>query len=250
MQLASRLSQTTLGDLLASLYRAGASGVLELIEPHARHAIHLRRGCVQAVESGTAAARLGDLAARTKRISRPELERARFVAMTRGLRIGQAMVATNLLSPLQLDELLTLQRRERLERLFTLGDAHVRFRVARPLPPGASEQLPLGARDVFHGRPRRRGESERSARSRTSTHEQSRPFALAFAELGVRPDATFDQARSAFRKRVFELHPDRAVDATETERAQRARKLASVIDAYRTIVSRIGPVSEAKSKRD
>ena len=92
MQLSSRLRDTTLGDLLALMHRNNASGVLELLESRSRHAIHLRRGYVQAVESECATLRLGDVATRRWGIGRISVERARMYAHSKGIKIGQALV--------------------------------------------------------------------------------------------------------------------------------------------------------------
>ncbi len=253
MQLVSRLGQTTLGDLLAELHRAGASGVLELIEPHARHAIHLRRGFVQAVESDAVASRLGDVAARFAGVSRPIVERARMFAHQRGLRIGQALVATHAIRPGALDDLLAAQQRERLERLYDVSEAEVRFRVARPLPAGASEQTPLPPREMFHGRPRK---FDRDAPTRPAFRAPPRPrqdaasapppasppsvrhvapIAGAHRVLGVGPDADSKTLRAAFKRLVLELHPDRAPEASADEKATRGKKLMAVVEAYRSL---------------
>lgn len=250
MQLVSHLGQTTLGDLLALLHRAGASGVLELIEPHARHAIHLRRGFVQAVESDAVASRLGDVAARFGGVSRPLVERARMFAHDRGLRIGQALVATHAIRPGALDDLLAAQQRERLERLYELQEAEVRFRVARPLPPGASEQSPLPPREMFHGRPRKfdrdaapRPEaraSQRPPRPPPTPGSDSRAFhkgdpTVAYRVLGVDSGADAKTLRAAFKRLVLELHPDRAPDASADDKVTRGRKLMAVVEAYRSL---------------
>lgn len=233
MQLASRLRETTLGDLLASLHRAGATGVLELIEPHARHAIHLRRGYVQAVESDSVATRLGDVATRVLGIPRSIVERARWLAHARGLRIGQALVCERVISPGDLDELLTLQRRERLERLYSLTDAEIRFRVARPLPAGASEQPPLHPRDVYHGRPRyrRRDNTTASMRSDGCQDERSRLLAV----LGLTSGASHHEIRAAYKRLVLALHPDRSSGLSERERAAQVQRLVEVVQAYRAL---------------
>jgi DnaJ-domain-containing protein 1 len=226
MQLASRLRDTSLGDLLAALHRAGASGVLELIERHTRHAIHLRRGHVQAVETDARATRLGDVAIRAGAASRPCVERARIYAQSRGLRIGQALVATRTIDTHELDSLLATQQRERLASLYRLGDAEVRFRVARPLPEGACERQPLGPQETFFGRPRRK--------PRTMV----RPAAALRAPraiLGVTESANRDEIRVAFRRLVLELHPDRAVDVPDAERNARAARLVEVLEAYRSL---------------
>jgi DnaJ-domain-containing protein 1 len=258
MQIASRLRDTTLGDLLAQLYRARATGVLELIEPRARHAIHLRRGFVQAVESERAALRLGDIATRLWGVARPAVERARMFAQGRGLRIGHALVATHVIGASQLDALLAEQQRARLEMLYALDDAELRFRVARPLPKGAAEQSPLEAKDTFFGRPRKRprasGEDEgdratrqtqpaRGAAHRSTTTSASgrsratvaHRFANEYATLGLDPSADERAVRDAYRALVLALHPDRAQGASDEERQARSRRLAAVVRAYKTL---------------
>lgn len=246
MQLASRLRHTTLGDLLATLHRAGASGVLELIEPHARHAIHLRRGHVQAVESDASASRLGDVATRIGGVPRPVVERARLFAHARGIRIGQALVAARALSPAALDELLAAQQRERLEGLYALTDAEVRFRVARSLPAGASERCPLTARETYYGRPRARARASSEART---THHRAVPTnptsvsstrARALAVLGLGPSASDAEARAVYRSWVLALHPDRCQALDEAERNARVRRLAAVVEAYRALTDARG----------
>lgn len=245
MQIASRLRDTTLGDLLAELHRANATGVLELIEPKGRHAIHLRRGFVQAVESESALVRLGDVAARRWGISRPAVERARMYAHARGLRIGHALVATRVIAAAQLDALLAEQQRARLELLYALRDAEIRFRVARPLPDGAAEQTPLEARDTFYGRPRKQArdtehtQSTEQPRARHSrvTRAMHHPLAAEYAVLGVTPDSDQRAVRDAFRALVLALHPDRAHGVSDLERESRARKLVDVVRAYRTVTA-------------
>jgi hypothetical protein len=243
MQIASRLRDTTLGDLLAELHRAQATGVLELIERRGRHAIHLRRGFVQAVESESAVVRLGDVAARRWGISRPAVERARMYAHARGLRIGHALVATRVIAAAQLDALLAEQQRARLELLYSLRDAELRFRVARPLPAGAAEQTPLEARDAFFGRPRKRERdsehtqsspppsARRPAVTRAAHHRHIEEYAL----LGVSPDSDPRAVRDAFRALVLALHPDRAHGVSDHERDTRARRLVEVVRAYKTV---------------
>jgi hypothetical protein len=255
MQIASRLRDTTLGDLLAQLHRARATGVLELIEPRARHAIHLRRGFVQAVESERAALRLGDIATRLWGVARPAVERARMFAQGRGLRIGHALVATQVIGAGQLDALLAEQQRARLDMLYALDDAELRFRVARPLPRGAAEQSPLEAKDTFFGRPRKRPrasrEDEREARqtppARGAAHRSASTsaggrarttvsrFANEYATLGLDPSADERAVRDAYRALVLALHPDRAQEASDEERQARARRLVAVVRAYKTL---------------
>lgn len=245
MQIASRLRHTTLGDLLAQLHRESATGVLELIEPRARHAIHLRRGYVHAVESESALLRLGDIAHRHWGIGRTLVERARLYAHAHGLRMGHALVATRAIDPSQLDALLADQQRARLEQLYHLRDAELRFRVARPLPSGAAEQIPLEAKDTYHGRPRKdeRGEERVSEpppppsarRPRVSRASASHPMASEYAVLGLSPESDERRVRDAFRSLVLELHPDRAHGLSEHERDARARRFVDVVRAYRAL---------------
>jgi hypothetical protein len=244
MQLASRLRDTTLGDLLAQLHRNHASGVLELLESRSRHAIHLRRGFVQAVESECATLRLGDVATRRWGIGRISVERARMFAHSKGLKIGQALVALHVIEPGQLDALLAEQQRARLDMLYTLRDAELRFRVTRPLPLGAAEQSPLGTKDTYYGRPRKTtrptGSQNRTSEG-TTTYPTARvsahPLAQEFATLGLETTADCTAIRAAFRQLVLQLHPDRAQQANEQERERRAQKLIAIISAYRTLTS-------------
>ena len=228
MLLPSRLRETTLGDLLATLHRAYASGVLELVEPHRRHTIHLRRGLVQAVECSERAHRFGDLAADTGLCARSDVERASREARARGWRIGHHLVTTGAMSALARDRVLDAQRARRLDALYAVSDADLRFHAARPLPPGSAEQSPMEARETFFGRARRRDHG------RTTAHTSLRAAAL--ATLGLSSDATESQVRSRYRERVRELHPDSgAPSANETERLRRVSELRAVIDAYRTL---------------
>ena len=66
MNLPGRLNRTTLGDLLGTLHRAQATGVLELSEtrgPSAgqRHSIFFSAGLVDRIDSASVETRLGEL---------------------------------------------------------------------------------------------------------------------------------------------------------------------------------------------
>ncbi len=228
MFLPQRLRDTTLGDLLAALHRGYASGVLELVEPRGRHAVHLRRGLVQAVETAPAAWRLGDLLAAAGLCPRDTVERASREARARDQRIGHRLVAERAVSHAQRDEALAAQRRRRLEALFALIDAELRFHPARPLPPGVAEQAPMSARETFHQRARRR---DRGGRAAPTTG----PRAAALGVLGLGAEATLAEVRQRYRERVRALHPDLAPTATEAERARRVAELRAVLDAYRAL---------------
>ncbi|MDB4929586.1 MAG: hypothetical protein JWM10_2070, partial [Myxococcaceae bacterium] len=134
MTLPSRLGETTLGDLLAALRRARATGTLELVEPARVHHVHLRAGAVQAVESDADARRFGDLAVAAGLATRTAVEGAWGVGRARGFRIGQSLVWRRVVSPSARDRVLDAQRLARLDSLYGVGDAALRFRSARALP--------------------------------------------------------------------------------------------------------------------
>src|SRR5690606_24920092 len=99
MQLPGKLSDTTLGDLLGSLHREKACGVLELIEPSGRrHHVSLRDGEVEHVETSLGGPRLGDILGLSQ-FSPPHDEK----------RLGEALLEKGLVSR---DELSLALRRQ------------------------------------------------------------------------------------------------------------------------------------------
>lgn len=219
MTLPSQLGETTLGDLLAVLRRANATGTLEVVESDRTHHVHLRGGAVQAVESPSDARRFGDVAVAAGVADRSAVERAWGEGRARGFRIGQALVWRRVVSASTRDRVLDAQRLSRLESLYRLGSASLRFRSARALPEGAAEQAPLLASETFHGRPRRRDHS---------SIDPARAGDL--AALGFDHDPGTAALRRRFQELVMALHPDRhAGDASRGER------LRAVIAAYRRL---------------
>lgn len=221
MTLPSQLGETTLGDLLASLRRANATGTLEVIEAGRTHHVHLRGGAVQAVESPSDPRRFGDLAIAVGAADRATIETAWAEGRQRGFRIGQALVWRRVVSTSTRDRVLDAQRLTRLESLYRVGSAALRFRSARALPLGAAEQAPLLASETFHGRPRRRD---------GGAVDPTRAEALAV--LGFEHDPGAVALRRRFEELVLALHPDRhAGDDTKA----RAERLRAVIAAYRLL---------------
>lgn len=55
-------------------------------------------------------------------------------------------------------------------------------------------------------------------------------FSLLYSELGLPPDCSLEQFQSAYRRRIAELHPDKAGHATRTQEAQDA--LPALISTY------------------
>ena len=223
MTLPSRLGDTTLGDLLADLRRAHATGTLELVEAAQVHRVHLRAGAVQAVESSADARRFGDLAVAAGLASRSAVEGAWGVGRDRGFRIGQSLVWRRVVSSAARDRVLDAQRLARLDSLFRVGDAALRFRSARALPEGTAEQAPLGATETFHGRPRRRDHGRSAA-------DPARVEAL--AALGFERDPGAAALRRRFQELVLALHPDRHPHDDSRARVDRLR---AVIAAYRLL---------------
>lgn len=223
MQLPARLRDATLGDILATLYRARASGVLELELPHGAHAVHLRGGLVHAVEGD--APRFGDLAAVLGVASPSAIERT-WRGYRGPQRIGQCLVAARVISHGARDRVLDEQRARRLDALFALHDAEVRFRPVRRLPDGAAEHPPMLPSRVIRGRPRGRDRSP-------SARPVDPARAAALAALGLGPGAGLAEARARFRALVVELHPDREAHAHRSE--DREQRLRAVLDAWRTL---------------
>ena len=223
MTLPSRLGETTLGDLLAALRRAHATGTLELIEPDRVHHLHLRSGAVQAVESSADPRRFGDLAVAAGLASRLAVESAWGVGRARGFRIGQSLVWRRVVSSSARDRVLDAQRLARLDSLYRVRDAALRFRSARALPEGTAEQAPLGAHETFHGRPRRRDHSRCATDPARVEARSTRGF-------------DHDPGAAGLRRRVQEvvlaLHPDRHPDDASRARVDRLR---AVISAYRLL---------------
>jgi hypothetical protein len=257
MILPGRLSLAPLGDVLGALHRARVHGVLELVErvppsggahPGRRHHVHLALGLVARVESALPVPPLGEwLAGRegAPRDARARLGRALALDATR--LAGELAVELGLASPADVALALRAQLRARLDALFSLPDATVRFHVARPaLRARGPVLLPS---DFLHGRPRARDvqaspragaaaprrEAQGTARARPEPrgreHALSRSSALGL--LGLTGDPTPDEVRRAFRRRASEVHPDRAVGE---QGADRTRALAALSAAYHTLI--------------
>src|SRR5262245_19571537 len=109
MNLPGRLTLATLGDLLGTLHRAEASGVLELVEakgPSAgrRHRAYLARGFVDGVETELDHARLGELLHERGLIDREALAMLlRLVLEQPSRRAGELLVGEKLATPAVVD---------------------------------------------------------------------------------------------------------------------------------------------------
>src|SRR5947209_7197501 len=130
MQLPGRLRATTLGDLLGSLYRNGASGTLELVEDRGRtHRIHLTQGLVTAVELDGATPPLAELLKTAGALDDGTMRRALLRALTSQRLVGEVLSSDFHVSPELIDGALRDQLALRLRALEAIEDARVVFRV-------------------------------------------------------------------------------------------------------------------------
>lgn len=258
MHLPGRLSASTLGDLLGALHREGITGLLELGEirgPHGLsvpgrvHRIHLRGGLVVAVETALPIPRLGEILSRDRLVPAHAVPRL-MSALHAGDRraAGEILLSVGLAAEV-IREALGTQLRERLDAVFTIEEATVAFRTARPLVQ-AVRVPPLGPREFLHGRPRARDRS-RPQSSGPRLREVSETPAPASGVrmivddarsrarrvLGVRDDAGPTDVRRAFRKLASALHPDRSSLAPLEEQRRSAARFAELSAAYHTLVA-------------
>jgi hypothetical protein len=239
MNLPGRLTLATLGDLLGTLHRAEASGVLELVEAKGAcagrsHRVYLARGFVDGVETDLDHARIGELLHERRLIDRGALATLlRAILEQPERRAGEILVEERLASPAVVSAALRLQLKARLDAMFRLVDAQVRFHVRRPTAPAPSGLL-LSPRDFLFGRPR--------ARARTSSETKARVAALddasradAYRTLGLEPGADAMAVRRAFRQLARENHPDCHPTAGASELASLVRRLSVITAAYHRI---------------
>src|SRR5579884_612371 len=94
MRLPGRLQSTTLGDLLGTLHRGGASGTLELSEEERGrvHRVHLAEGLVIAVELDGAAPSLAEVLRRSRAAAEDVLRRSLLRAMASRRLHGEVLV--------------------------------------------------------------------------------------------------------------------------------------------------------------
>ncbi|HEY4158528.1 MAG TPA: DUF4388 domain-containing protein, partial [Polyangiaceae bacterium] len=212
MQLPGRLRLTTLGDVLGALHRAQASGALELVEVEGgnagrSHRIHVRNGLVEDVETTLKHARIGEILTSDGLLSLAALGRiiARLT-LRPSARVGEMVVEEGLGSHALVAAALRKQKRSRLEALFGLSEALLRFHVARPQRSGSV--TPLTPVEFLHGRTRARQQGKRapapeaSRASRPGTRSAIAPDRkmAAYRALGISTMASRGEVQRAFRR--------------------------------------------------
>lgn len=178
MILPSRLSVTTLGDLLGMLHRESTTGTLELTErwltPGASsgHHVHLRSGLVTDVETNLSKTpRLGEFLRREGFLSDISFQRLVTLISKRDRRSsGEILVAERLADAAIVEAALRVQVRMKLDALFDVSDAQVTFHAAGAPKRSARRVHPLTPRDFLFGRPRARDRAPMSGvRPRTES---------------------------------------------------------------------------------
>src|SRR5450432_4629950 len=243
MQLPGRLRMTTLGDLLGALHRACASGTLELVEVEGvragrSHRVYFDAGLVEDVDTSLNHPRLGEILARDGLLSVSALARvARRLLEQPGERVGEILVEEGLGTADLVAAALRRQRTSRLEALYSLTEALIRFHVPRPRT--GFRPTPLSTREFLDGRPRARAR-ERFTFGGTVHRERARvvdsPRCRAFHELGLAPNASPRDIQRAFRKLAAERHPDRFPRATISEKTILLERFAKLSAAYHLLM--------------
>jgi hypothetical protein len=244
MQLPGRLRLTTLGDVLGVIHRAGASGVLELIDERGRtHRVFWSGGMITQVDTELFRERLGDLLARQGSLGARALARlARRLLEAPQQRAGEILIEEGFVSSDLVNAGLRRQLHQKLDALFQLPDAQLAFRVPRP---HEQHRTPLSPGEFLHGRPRARprpryaaaqarasnGQGSSSSSPRVPPASRTR----AYATLGLLPGADRAAIQQAFRRLALNLHPDRFPNAEPTERARLLSRFAELSAAYHAL---------------
>ncbi len=139
LNLPSCLSQSTLGDVLGGLHRQRLSGVLQVIVGEHTHEIELQNGLLSARDFGTRFKVFGcGFAQRVP--DADQFERGLGVALARSKDerpLGERLLATRVASSRSVREALQELHQSRLNRLFSVSHAGLRFRIVhRPTASG------------------------------------------------------------------------------------------------------------------
>jgi hypothetical protein len=245
MQLPGRLRSTSLGDLLGSVHRAGATGTLEFVEDGGRtHRVHVTAGLIAAVELDGASPSLGEILRSDGRADTDILRRSLLRAIASQRLHGEVLIDDFSVSAEVVGRALRRQAVLRLAVLERLPDARVAFRVALRPPRGALTgrhtpapgpqgwDAPLGPQEFLRGRRRAR---ERSA----ALPAPSARVATAWDVLGLPSDAPIDHIKRAYRRLARAVHPDLHPHAGDNERRLLQARFVVLTDAYRTLIAEV-----------
>jgi hypothetical protein len=242
MILPSQLSKTTLGDLFGALYRERTTGVLELIpaDGGVTRRVHLCAGLITHIEDGALGPRLGELLATKGFLRRSEVDELARSSSSAQKRIGRTLADERVLPAPVVAAVVREQLRARLEALFGLGDAELRFHVARRAKLVEVQALPLLPADFLHGRPRKRagrsGEAPPPA-VEALPEPAATPRERALRVLGLGPNAGLGEVRRTFRRLAVTLHPDRHPELSDRERAGLISRFTEVSAAYHELIA-------------
>jgi len=225
---------------LGLLYRERANGVLELIEERGvnagrSHRVYVTAGLVENVETSLAHPRLGEVLLREGLIGMDALRRLAWrLTFEPQRRAGQLLIEEGAATVDLVTAGLRRQRLSRLDALYQLQDALIRFHVPRPRGLGAAAASPLTAREFLFDRPRARTRSApRSRTPRVSEENRLR----AYRALGLSPNADPEMVRRAFRRLAASVHPDRFPRASDVEKTHLLSRFAEISAAYHTLVA-------------
>ena len=242
MNLCGRLSLTTLGDLLGSLYRSQARGTLELIEDKGPfsgrvHRLHLDDGRLRFIESPLGAEKLGELLVGRRFISRAlHCDLLTRLEADPTITSGKYVTDSHWVEPRVVGQVVHEQTSRRLIALFQLRDARVAFRVARPESARIVGNVPLTAEEFLHRSPRARDRQDTPERPTAFDDSMARPVdshrRRALLVLGLPPHANTTDVKLAFRRIASRLHPDRHLVAPENQRELLRQRFAQVTQAY------------------
>jgi hypothetical protein len=243
VRISGRLSETTLGDVLGTLYRAKVTGLFRLTESVGAlagrcHGIYLSRGEVVAVDSSARVPTVGEILRQRGLIDGATERRVGLrLAAARHRSVDELLVEECHISPAVVGAALRQQLRARLDFLFGLEEATLSFHVACTLP--QNPMPPLAPREYLHGRPRARDRGARTARRGDDSRRRNMSVSRrseALSLLGLDEDASLSDVTRAFREMATQVHPDRHQGAPETERRALEQRFAALSAAYHSLI--------------
>ncbi len=246
MRICGRLSETTLGDVLGSLFRARVTGLIRLTELSGatagrNHGIYFSRGEVVAVDTHARVLSVGEILRQRGLL---DVATQRHVGLRLAAashrKVGELLVEEFHISPDVVGAALRQQLRAKLDALFRLEDAMLSFHVACSLPKTAV--LPLSPREYLYGRPRARdrgpnASGQPGAAPRRGALLTARSEALSL--LGLDEDASVSDVTRAFRDLARHAHPDRHVRASDSERRSMEQRFAALSAAYHALMAQL-----------